>query len=166
MNWVTDCFRKRMVVGMADMVVTNDSSAELVTYSLGSCLGVAIYDPVKRVGGLLHSMLPTSSLDKEKSLKFPYKFLDTGVPLLFHTAYRFGAEKSRLIVRVVGGASILDDYFHIGSRNYEKLQQILKSNGVLINAQEVGGKISRSVSLEIATGRLLIETPGRKTVSI
>ena len=97
-----------IIVGVADMKVNADGKCVLVTYSLGSCIGVAIYDPVVRVGGLLHYMLPESSLDRIKAKKNPYMFGDTGIPLLFKETYKLGAKKNRLKVIVVGGAQILD----------------------------------------------------------
>ena len=70
-TWVIPPPRKTLVVGVADMVVSNDPSAELVTYSLGSCLGITVYDPVKKVGGLLHLMLPESRIDAIKAVNAP-----------------------------------------------------------------------------------------------
>src|ERR1022692_2596984 len=107
-KWVIAPPRKTLVVGVADMVVSNDSSAEIVTYSLGSCLGVTIYDPVKKIGGLLHLMLPDSKIDAAKAASMPYMFVDTGLPRLFHAAYNLGADRSRLAVQGAGGAPLLE----------------------------------------------------------
>src|SRR5580692_9987731 len=107
-NWVIAPQRKTFVVGVADMVASNDSSAEIVTYSLGSCLGITIYDPVKKIGGLLHIMLPDSKIDEARAMTAPYMFVDTGVPRLFHAAYNLGADRSRLAIKVAGGAQLLD----------------------------------------------------------
>src|ERR1700677_635414 len=103
-KWVIAPPRKTFVVGVADMVVSNDTSAEIVTYSLGSCLGITIYDPVKKIGGLLHIMLPDSTIDAAKAMSAPFMFVDTGVPRLFHAAYNLGADRNRLAVKVAGGA--------------------------------------------------------------
>ena len=118
-KWVIPPPRKTLVVGVADMVVSNDASAEIVTYSLGSCLGIAIYDPVKKIGGLLHIMLPDSKIDATKAVTMPFMFVDTGVPRLFHAAYNLGADRSRLFLKVAGGAQLLDQegIFNIGIRN-------------------------------------------------
>jgi chemotaxis protein CheD len=151
-------------VGLADMVVSNDPQTELVAQSLGSCLAVIIYDPVKHVGGLLHVMLPDSTIHKTKADESPYMFVDTGVPLLFRSAYKLDAEKHRIIIKTVGGADLLsfgNTFTGIGQRNYEALTDILKRNGVRLRAQDVGGNISRTVRFEIATGRVLIRTPGK-----
>src|SRR5690606_33471231 len=94
-----------IVVGMADLRVSNSPDERLVTYALGSCLGIAVYDPTARVGGLLHVMLPLSSTDMARAAENPALFVDTGVPELFRSCYRLGASKQRMIVRVAGGAS-------------------------------------------------------------
>lgn len=100
---------KSLVVGIGDCKVSDDPQAELVTYALGSCVGVMIHDPVTNVGGLLHFMLPESGIDREKGQRSPFKFADTGIPLLFQSAYAKGAEKSRLVVAVAGGAQMMDE---------------------------------------------------------
>ena len=94
----------RLTVDIADMKVTNQPGDVLVTYALGSCLGIAIHDPLTSVGGLLHVMLPLSTIDPNKAKNNPYMFVDTGVPKLFLAAYQAGAKKERLIVKVAGGA--------------------------------------------------------------
>ena len=153
--------KRSIVVGVADMAVSNDVTTELVTYSLGSCLGVVIYDATVRVGGLLHLMLPESSIDKKKARECPAMFVDTGVPLLFQRAYQLGANKSRIKLRVVGGAGALDEkFFNIGRRNYAALLEILDHNGVAIHAEAVGGQVSRTIRLDISMGALQVYVPG------
>lgn len=156
-------------VGLADMVVTNDPHTELVAQSLGSCLAVVIYDPLKRVGGLLHVMLPDSSIHKSKAEESPYMFVDTGVPLLFRSAYKLDADKYRIVIKTAGGADLLsfgNAFTGIGERNYEALSEILKRNGVKLKAQDVGGNISRTVRFEISTGRVWVKTPGQPEVEL
>ena len=102
-------FEHRVVVGLAELAVSNNPSAVLTTYSLGSCLGVAIYDPVVKVGGLLHAMLPDSSIDPAKAAAQPGMFLDTGLPALLREACGMRADKRRLRIYVAGGAQIMDD---------------------------------------------------------
>jgi chemotaxis protein CheD len=145
-----------LTVGIADCQVSRDPASVIITHALGSCIAVSIYDPMTRVGGLLHFMLPESSLDREKAQKRPFMFADTGIPALFHAAYAAGAEKKRLIVRVIGGAQVLDSQgvFNIGKRNYLACKKILWSAGVLIDAEEVGGSASRTVRLDLANGKV------------
>src|SRR5215510_8731045 len=102
-------FEHKVVVGIAEMAVSNSQNVTLTTYSLGSCLGIAIYDPVVRAGGLLHIMLPDSTIDTTKAAKQPAMFVDTGVPALFRAAYQLKAEKHRVIISVAGGAQIMDN---------------------------------------------------------
>lgn len=156
----------RRVVGIADMVVSNAQDEILVTYALGSCLGVVIHDPVAGVGGLLHAMLPSSSVDSSKASANPARFVDTGVPTLFKTAYRLGAVKERIVVKVVGGASIANagagDTFQIGKRNLIALKKLLWKNGVMVRAHETGGTASRTVSLDVASGRTVVKSQGHE----
>jgi len=151
-----------IVVGVGDMKVSNDPEDVLVTYSLSSCIGLAIYDPVAKVGGLLHYMLPESSLDGSKARKNPYMFGDTGIPLLFKEAYNLGAKKNRLKVIVVGGAQILDQkgFFNIGKRNHTLLRKMFWKNNVMIDYEEVGGTVNRTIRLEIESGQAWLKVSG------
>jgi chemotaxis protein CheD len=152
------------VVGVADCRVCDEADASLITYALGSCIAVVIHDPVSRVGGILHLMLPESSLAREKAGANPYMFADTGIPLLFRQAYSVGADKKRLVVRIAGGAQVLDDggIFNIGKRNYLAVRKVLWKAGVLIHAESIGGTESRTVRLDIGSGRLLMRTGGNR----
>lgn len=151
------------VVGIAEMATTNRRNVILATHSLGSCLGIAIYDPVAKVGGLLHIMLPSSELDPVKATAQPAMFLDTGLPALFHAAYQLGAEKSRIQLYVAGGAQVMDTsgFFNIGKRNYEALIAMCQRNNMRIQARQVGGLVSRSVYLRMATGEVWIKASGQ-----
>ena len=122
-KWVIPHPKKVIVVGVAEMLVCNDANAELVTYSLGSCLGITLYDPVLRVGGLLHVMLPNSKLNPAKAARTPNMFVDTGVPRLFHALYDLGADRANLVMKAFGGAQFLDTagIFNIGERNRNAL---------------------------------------------
>jgi chemotaxis protein CheD len=152
----------KIIVGMADMKVSSEPEATLITYALGSCIGVTLYDPVVKVGGMLHFMLPDSQIDPEKGKKNPWMFANTGIPELFQEAYKLGAEKRRVLVKVIGGAQVMDDsgFFNIGKRNYMILRKIFWTNNVLIRAEDVGGSVNRTVRLEVSTGRLWVKTSG------
>ncbi len=151
-----------IIVGVADMKVSNDPEGILVAYSVGSCIGVAIYDPVVKVGGMLHYMLPQSSLDNRKAKKNPSMFADTGIPLLFKETYRLGAKKDRLRVTVVGGAQILDQkgLFNIGKRNYMVLKKMFLKNNVRIDFEDVGSNVTRTLKLEIESGKAWLRVSG------
>ena len=157
-----------IIVGVSDMKVSNEAESTIVTYSLGSCIGVAIYDPVSRVGGLLHFMLPESSLDSAKAQKNPYMFADTGIPHLFKSAYQLGAKKQRMKVVVAGGSQVLDQkgFFNIGKRNYMALKKIFFKNNVLIDYENVGGNSNRTIKLKVKDGSLWLKVSGKGVVEI
>ena len=154
----------KYIVGISEMKISNRQDDVLVTYSLGSCIGVTIYDPVVHLGGLIHCMLPLSRIDPQKAAESPAMFIDTGIPALFREAYNLGAKKERIIVKVAGAAQILDEkgMFKIGERNYAVLCRILRKNNISIDAEDVGGTISRTMSLEIGTGRVIVKSPNGK----
>lgn len=157
-----------LIVGVSDMKVSNEPDSVLITYSLGSCIGIAIYDPVVKVGGLLHFMLPESSLDLEKAKKNPYMFADSGIPRLFKSAYALGAKKQRMKVIVVGGSQILDQkgFFNIGKRNNMAARKMLHKNNVIINYNNVGGNSNRTVKLAINDGSLGLKISGQGEIKI
>ena len=161
-GWVAPSPKRNIIVGMADMSASNDPNSTLVTYSLGSCVGVSVYDPVARVGGLLHVKLPDSTINPELAAKQPYIFVDTGVPALFHAVYAMGAIKHRIVVKLVGGAQFLDEkgIFNIGTRNAQATLAILARNGVVASGTALGGQHSRTVRLDVANGTFTIEIPG------
>lgn len=153
----------KIVVGISDMKVSNNPEDVLITYSLGSCIGVVIWDPEARVAGLLHYMLPDSSLDKDKAQLKPFMFADTGIPRLFKETYKYGAVKSRMVVKVVGGSQIMDNsgIFNIGKRNYAVLRKIFWKNKILVSKEDVGGSGNRTISIEVGSGLTTLKVSGR-----
>lgn len=150
-----------LVVGVGDCQVSRNPDDILVTYALGSCIAIVIYDPVAHVGGMLHYLLPDSSIDQEKAIRAPFTYADTGIPKLFHTAYELGAEKRRLSVLAAGGAQVLaSELFQIGKRNHLAMKKIMWRAGVLVHHEEVGGDQSRTIRMEIATGRIFMKLAG------
>ncbi len=161
-----DKVKQSLVVGIGDCVVSNNPEASLVTYALGSCIAVLIYDPLAKVGGLLHYMLPDSSLDKNKAQARPFMFADTGIPLLFNRAYALGAVKSRLDVAVFGGAQVMDanETFNIGKRNHLILRKIFWQAGILTRREDVGGMLARTVRLEMGDGQIMLRQGQKEQV--
>ncbi|HPQ71124.1 MAG TPA: chemotaxis protein CheD [bacterium] len=153
-----------ITVDIADIQVTDDPESMLVTYALGSCIAVMVYDPVRRTGGMIHYMLPNSQTNPEKGLDKPGMFADLGVPLLFKKMYSLGSRKEDLIVKVAGGGKLYDDkgMFEIGQRNYMVLRKILWKNSVMISAEDVGGNLSRTARLFMADGRVIIRANGEE----
>lgn len=153
-----------VIIGIAEMAVSNHVDDVLVTYSLGSCLGVAIYDPLLKLGGMIHCMLPLSKVDPEKAAERPAMFVDTGLPKLLTELFQRGMQRNRAVIKVAGAANVLDhqDLFKIGERNYTVLRKILWKNSMLIAGEDVGGHVSRTVRLEIATGRFVVRSSGKE----
>ena len=149
-------------VGVGELRVSRDTNDTLIAFGLGSCLGVVVYDPVARVGGMLHAMLPLASLDPEKAKRNVAMFVDTGVPTLFRSCYEYGALKYRMTVKVVGGATIAiaedNDLFQIGRKNILVLQKLLQQNGIKVHASDTGGRVSRTVTLTISNGDVHIRS--------
>jgi chemotaxis protein CheD len=153
----------RHVVGVGDMKIGRAGDM-LVTHGLGSCLGLMIYDPVVKVGGMLHAMLPLSSINPQKAESNPFMFVDTGVPLLFKEIFTLGGEKNRMVVKAVGCSQPADknELFKIGERNYTILRKLLWKNSILLEAEDIGGTISRTVFFEISSGRTVIASNGNE----
>src|SRR5262245_15145878 len=120
-------FAQRVVVGVGDLAVSNNPQVTLSTYALGSCLGIIAYDPIAQTGGILHIMLPDSSISHDKAAKQPAMFADTGLPLFFRALAGMKVERNRLRVFLTGGASVLNgtDPFKIGARNITAVKKIL-----------------------------------------
>lgn len=150
----------KSVVGVSDWKVSSNPDDTIITYALGSCLGIAIYDPVARVAGILHTMLPFSRKDPEKAKVKPAMFVDSGFSVLLRDFYDMGAQKNRIKLFVAGGASMKstakDDYFKIGARNFTTLRKLLWKNGFMIDYQDVGGSISRTMSIHVSNGLVIV----------
>ncbi len=155
-----------IVVGVSEMAVSSSMDDVLMTYSLGSCVGLSLYDPGAGVGGLLHSQLPVSSLDPRRAKAHPQLFTDTGITALLQSLFDLGATRARLVATVAGAAENMDRQrlFRIGERNYTVLRKVLWKNEILIAAEDVGGSVSRTMYLEMATGNTFIKSDGRTRV--
>jgi len=153
-----------LVVEVADLKVTDDPSRVIVTYALGSCIAVCVYDPTHRVAGMIHYMLPLAKASPDKAAAKPAMFADTGIPLLFDQIFAFGCDKADLIVKVVGGGNLHDENgtFQIGKRNHTLVRKLLWKNGIMTAAEDVGGQKSRTVRLFVADGRVVISSQGKE----
>lgn len=150
---------RRVVVGIGELAVSSDVDAAVITHALGSCVAVCIWDPAAMVAGLLHVLLPDSRINPERARAQPAAFADTGIPLLFHTAYAQGLDKKRCRVRLVGGASVNGmppSEAAVGKRNVLAARSLLWKNGVLIDREIVGGNEARTVTLQVADGKMRI----------
>lgn len=156
----------RYTVGISEMLFGSAEGDLIVTHALGSCIGVSIHDPFAKVGGILHYMLPMSSLDKEKAEKNPLMFGDSGIPEFFKEAYKLGAKKERLRVVIAGGANVIagSHQFDIGNRNIVIARKLFWKNNILIAAENVGGTIPRTMYLEVGTGKSWFTSRGETVV--
>jgi chemotaxis protein CheD len=156
--------RPILTVDISDMKISSNPGEILATYSLGSCVGVMLYDPVVKVGGLIHCMLPLSNIDAEKAAQKPHMFVDTGLSSMLRAIYAKGATKKNLIAKVAGAGSPLGQemIFKIGQRNYTVVRKLLWKNNILIQAEDVGGSAARTVFLDIGSGRTTIKSNGQE----
>jgi chemotaxis protein CheD len=154
----------RHTVGVADMKLATSPGDLVVTHALGSCIGLAIHDAEVQVGGILHFMLPFSSVNPEKAKANPFIFADTGIPAFFKAAFRMGARKRLLTVKMAGGAQVSDetDFFAVGKRNQAAARKIFSKNNIMIAREDVGGRASRTLFLEIGTGRTWMTAEGQE----
>lgn len=146
------------------MKVSSDKHDLIVTYSLGSCIGLSLYDPVAGVGGIVHCMLPLSRIDPARAASMPLMFTDTGASTLIQTVLEKGARKQRLIAKVAGAAKLLDNgnTFNIGERNQVVLRKVLWKNKILIANEETGGTRARTMILQMNTGKTLLRSGGQE----
>lgn len=152
------------IVGIADMKVSASKDDVLVTYSLGSCVGLTLYDPMACVGGIIHCMLPLSKIDPAKADGNPLMFTDTGIAAFLQTIFEMGAERRRIVAKAAGCSSVLDDkgLFKIGERNYTVMKKVLWKNNIMLSGEDVGGTASRTMSLFMDSGRTTIRSGGNE----
>lgn len=151
------------VVDIGEMKVLTGGEDTLVTYSLGSCVGLAVFDPVAKVGGLIHCMLPVSKKAPDRAKERPAMFVDTGVPLMLTIMLNEGAKKDRLVVKLAGGSVMMDEdgVFEIGKRNIVVARKVLWKNSIKIASEETGGSEPRSVYLKMGDGSTLLNSSGK-----
>jgi chemotaxis protein CheD len=147
-------------------MVTSDNPGDvLVAYGLGSCVAICLYDPVARVGGMLHPLLPTAHNNGRAKQSKPTKFVDQGTALLIDALLNLNARRTQLVAYLCGGARMLstpefDDLLSIGERNELAAEAALRATGLRVRARATGGHAGRTVRFYIATGKLVIRTLG------
>ncbi len=151
-----------ITVNVSDVRTSRQLDDIIVTHSLGSCVGVCLYDPVANVAGMLHYQLPSASMDAGKAAQRPAMYADTGMDLLMREMFALGAQKARLKVIVAGGASMMDDLSSasIGKRNQAAIRKIIFQQGMFIHSQDLGGTSPRTVYLNVSTGEVTIKSGG------
>jgi len=150
-------------VNCSEMKISSNPVETLVAFSIGSGIGMTIHDPVGGVGGVLNFMLPDSTKANGTSpAKAPFMFADTGISALLRALFDQGAKTENLKVVIAGGAHIMDQtgIFNIGQKNLDALKSNLGDHGIRIHHEAVGGSQSRTISLEIGSGKSIIKTLG------
>ena len=152
----------KLVIGIADMKMTQ-SNQELITYALGSCCGICLLDPNIRLAALIHIMLP---LNMEAGRTHPLKYADTGIRETLRQMEAKGASRSRMTVKIAGGAKMFEisgnaDFGNIGQRNEAAVKQTLMREGLRVSAEDTGGSYARTMILNIQTGAVSVRTFGR-----
>lgn len=149
-------------VGMADLNVAK-AGAMLRTTGLGSCVGLTLYDPAAKIGGMVHVMLPSSSISRDSQLNRA-KYADTAIPELVRRMVEAGASSSRLMAKLAGGAQMfllaspLADTMRIGPRNVEACKEALRSLNIPIEAEDTGGNYGRTIELDCSSGVLFVRS--------
>ena len=149
-------------VGIADLNVTSSPNS-LITVGLGSCIGITIYDKLKKNGGLLHIMLPDST--QFSNVTNPLKFADLGVPILLKLILDMGSQKKDIVAKIAGGASMFNFsdksmIMDIGNRNAIAVKKILEELKIPLISEETGGNKGRTVILSTESGTVQIRTVG------
>lgn len=152
-------------VGIADLNTVRAPNT-IRTLGLGSCVGIVIYDEVKKVAGLSHILLPNSSGAKQEPLN-QFKYADTAIPLLASMLIEMGARKHALQAKIAGGAQMFkvdsgSDLLRIGPRNIEAATEQLKKLNIPIISQDVGGNIGRTIEFSPVTSRLKVRKVNRE----
>jgi chemotaxis protein CheD len=153
-----------IAVGLAEIKFSRSSDDVIVAFGLGSCLGIGVYDPVTKIGGMLHAVLP-KNIEKNDTLS--PKYVDTGIVGLLELLYKEGLNKSRMIVKMAGGANMLNiggssSPFDIGSRNIDMAHLTFKNLGIRLTSEEVGGQTGRTLRMYISDGKMTLRMMGGK----
>lgn len=152
----------KLVVGIADMKMARREGM-LITYALGSCVGICLYDAGTQLAALVHVMLP---LNMETGRKSPLKYADTGIRETLRQMEARGAKKSRITAKIAGGARMFDvpgngSLGNIGQRNIESVHMTLKREGIRLLKEDVGGSVARTLLFDASTGQACVRSYGK-----
>lgn len=150
------------VVGISDCKVGRGADDTVITYALGSCVGLALYDPGTQVGGILHIMLPDSQFRTGGAAINPFMYADTGVEGMLRLLADRGAGRGHLVAKAAGGANMLrhSSILDIGKRNIETTLDILKRERIPLLAQSLGGTVGRSMQISLDDGTVCVRLLG------
>jgi chemotaxis protein CheD len=154
---------QRVVIGIGEQAVAGANSL-IVTHALGSCVAVCLWDPLVRVGAMLHFLLPESRVNPDRARKQPGTFADTGIPLLIAEAMNLGLNKKRCRAHLFGGAAVgAQGGLDVGKRNALAARRLLWQQGIFVHAEALGGTEPRTVNFSVADGQFQV-THGRERV--
>ncbi len=156
---------QKLTVGIADMKMLQ-WDGELITYALGSCIGICLYDPGVKLGALIHIMLP---INMEAGRKNTMKYADTGIRETLKQMEGRGARKARMVAKIAGGAKMFEvsgntSLGNIGQRNIESVRMNLRREGIRIISENVGGTVARTLSFFPASGQGQIRAYGQPLI--
>lgn len=158
---------KQIIVGIADMKMARREGV-LITYALGSCIGIALYDPMIHLGALIHIMLPELGTMADKNL---YKYADTGLRETIRKMTTFGGVRGRMRAKIAGGAKMFEmkgshDLGNIGERNAISVKEILREEGIRLIGEDTGANYARTMSMDVSSGKVKIKTFGRPEITM
>ena len=156
----------KITIGIADMKMAKDSGM-LITYALGSCIGICLYDQRIKLAAMVHIMLP---LNMEPGRKNTFKYADTGIRETLRLMESKGASRARITAKIAGGAKMFEvsggNLGNIGQRNLESVHLNMKKEGIQLLKEDVGGSVARTLLFDPATGLGCVRCYGRKELII
>ncbi len=155
--------REEIKIGIGDMKVLRQSGT-LITYALGSCIGITLYDPVIKLGGLLHIMLPKAG---DQGAATPFKFADTGIREMIRKMAAYGGISRRYVCKIAGGAQMFQmtgPIGNIGERNIASVREELAAQQIRIQGEDVGKNYARTMLMDVSTGTVRVRTMGRNEI--
>lgn len=156
----------KLTIGIADMKMAQRGGM-LITYALGSCIGICLHDPMLRLGALIHIMLP---LNMEPGRKNTMKYADTGIRETLKQMEAQGALRSRITAKIAGGAKMFETngsaLGNIGQRNIESVHLNLRKEGIRLLKEDVGGSVARTLLFDVSTGQACVRCYGRPELII
>lgn len=156
---------KNLTVGIADMKFARQEGV-LVTYALGSCIGIALYDPMIKLGALIHIMLPELGTMTDRNV---FKYADSGITETLRKLNVLGGRNNRMVAKIAGGAKMFDlkgadNFGNIGLRNVTSVKSILYHQGIRLAAEDTGQNYARTMFFDVSTGTVRIRTYGRSEI--
>lgn len=156
----------KITIGIADMQMAQREGM-LITYALGSCIGICLYDQKIKLGALIHIMLP---LNMEPGRKNTMKYADTGIRETLKMMESKGASRSRITAKIAGGAKMFEvsggSLGNIGQRNIDSVRMSLKKEGIHLLKEDVGGCVARTLLFDVSNGLACVRSYGRPELII